>query len=124
MSEWSFLTNHARVLACIALDPEVTLRDVASTLNNITERTIFSTIDDLILAGYVTKEREGRGNRYHIQVDAPLDEPIGREQTIGDLLKFLVGPQSARSSAQSGLERADNRDEPFSHGRELTRSRW
>ena len=95
MSECTFLTNHARVLACIARDPGVTFRDIASTLN-ITERSVVCNVDDLNLAGYVTKEREGRGNRYQIQVDAPLDEALGRQQTIGDLLKFLVGPQSAR----------------------------
>ena len=95
MSEWSYLTNHARVLACIALDPEARLRDIASTLN-ITERSVFSIVDDLISGGYVAKEKEGRRNRYHIQLDAPLGEDLGREQTIGELVKFLVGSQSVR----------------------------
>jgi hypothetical protein len=30
MGEWSFLTNHARVLVCIARDPGVRLREIAS----------------------------------------------------------------------------------------------
>ena len=90
MPEWSFLTNHARVLACIALDPEARLRDIASTLN-ITERSVFRMLDDLTLGGYLDKEREGRRNRYHIQVAALLGEPIGRQQTIGDPVKFQVG---------------------------------
>src|ERR1700674_2434969 len=95
MSEWGFLTNHARVLACIAPDPEARHRDIASTLD-ITERSVFRIADELTLGGYVTKEKEGRRNRYHIQVDAPLDEALGRQQTVGDLLKLLVGPQRAR----------------------------
>jgi len=95
MSERRFLTNRARVLACIARDPGVTFRDIASTLD-ITEHSVVRIVDDLILGGYVTKEREGRRNRYHIQVDAPLDEALGRQQTIGDLLKVLVGSQSVR----------------------------
>jgi hypothetical protein len=85
------------VLACIALDPGVTFRDIASTLD-ITEHSVVRIVDDLILGGYVAKEIDvGRPNRYRIQVDAPpLGEAFGRQQTIGQLLKFLVGSQSAR----------------------------
>jgi hypothetical protein len=34
---WAFLTNHARVLLCIAHDPGMRLRDIAASLD-ITER--------------------------------------------------------------------------------------
>ena len=95
MSEWSFLTNHARVLVCIAHDPGVRLRDIASTLD-ITERSSFAIVNDLIVGGYVAKEKEGRRNRYHIQIDAPLGEAVGRQQTIGELLKLLVGPRFSK----------------------------
>ena len=37
MVEWSLLSNHARVLVCIADDPGARLRDIASMLG-ITER--------------------------------------------------------------------------------------
>lgn len=30
MTEWSFLTNHGRALVCIAHDPGVRLRDIAT----------------------------------------------------------------------------------------------
>ena len=95
MPGWSFLTNHARVLVCIAHDPGVRLRDIASTLN-ITERSAFAIVADLIAGGYVAKEKDGRRNRYHIEVDAPLGEAVGRQQTIGELLKLLVGSTSSR----------------------------
>jgi DNA-binding IclR family transcriptional regulator len=103
MAQWRLLTNHARVLACIALDPEVSRRGIASTVN-INERTVFSIVDDLISGGYVAKEIDlGRRNRYRIQVDAPpLGEAFGRQQTIGELLKFLVGSQSARKQHSKG----------------------
>jgi DNA-binding MarR family transcriptional regulator len=91
MSDWSFLTNHARVLGCIAHDPGVRLRDIAATLS-ITERSAFAIVSDLITGGYVGKEKEGRRNRYHIQVDAQLGEVIGRLRTIGELSSLLVGP--------------------------------
>ena len=54
MSEWRFLTSHARVLACIARDPEARLRDIALTLD-ITERSVFRMVDDLVIDGYVVK---------------------------------------------------------------------
>ncbi len=89
MAEWSFLTNHSRVLLCIAHDPGIRLRDIAIMLG-ITERTAFAIIDDLIAAGYVVKDKEGRRNRYSIQTELPLGEVVGRERTIGEVLELLV----------------------------------
>src|ERR1700693_4295799 len=99
MAEVSFLTVYARTLVCIDQDPNVRLREIASKLN-ITERSVWNTVDDLVSAGYVVKERDGRRNRYHVQVDAPLDEAIGRQQTVGELLNLLVrSPTSRRQRA-------------------------
>ncbi len=89
MAEWSFLTNHARVLVCIARDPGTRLRDIATTLD-ITERSVFGIVTDLIAAGYVTKDKDGRRNRYGIQGHLLLREDLGREQTLGELLAVLV----------------------------------
>ena len=90
MADWSFLTNHARVLLCIARDPGVRLRDIAASLG-ITERSAFGIITDLVKAGYVVKEKDGRRNRYHIQAHLPLSEPVSQERTIGEVLALLVG---------------------------------
>jgi DNA-binding IclR family transcriptional regulator len=89
MAEWTFLTNHARALVCIAHDPGVRLRDIAATLG-ITERTAFGIVTDLTDAGYVEKEKEGRRNRYRIQQHLPLRQTVGREPTIGEMLELLV----------------------------------
>jgi hypothetical protein len=89
MTEWSFLTNHARVLVCIAHDPGVRLRDIASAVG-ITERSAYGIVTDLTTAGYVVKAKDGRRNRYQIQTHLPLREAIGREQTIGEVLDVLV----------------------------------
>ena len=94
MAEWSFLTNHARVLLCIARDPGVRLRDIAATLG-ITERTAFGVVADLTDAGYVVKERDGRRNRYQIQHHLPLPEASGSRRTIGEVLALLVETDSA-----------------------------
>jgi hypothetical protein len=86
---WGFLTNHARVLLCIADDPGARLREIASTLD-ITERAAFGVVADLVDAGYVLKERHGRRNHYRVQVDQPLPEALLRQRTVGHLLALLV----------------------------------
>ena len=90
MASWTFLTNHARVLLCVANDPGVRLRDIAAVLG-ITERSAFAIITDLAGAGYVVKEKDGRRNRYRIQVHLPLPEPTARERTVGEILALLTG---------------------------------
>ena len=90
MRSWSFLTNHARVLLCIAADPGARLRDIAATVG-VTERRAHSIVTDLVDAGYVVKDRNGRRNQYRIQADLPLRDPINRQRTIGELLDLLVG---------------------------------
>lgn len=89
MAQWSFLTNHARVLVCIAHDPGVRLRDIAQTLD-ITERSAYSIVTDLTQGGYVVKDKDGRRNRYQIQSHLPLREAISQERTIGEVLDILV----------------------------------
>jgi len=94
VATWTFLTPHARVLLCVAHDPGVRLRDIAASLG-ITERSAFGIITDLVEAGYVVKEKDGRRNRYHIQAHLPLPEPDGQERTIGEILALLVGSDTA-----------------------------
>jgi DNA-binding IclR family transcriptional regulator len=89
MSEWSFLTNHARALVCIAHDPGIRLRDIATTLG-VTERSAFGIVTDLTTAGYVVKGKDGRRNRYDIQAHLPLPDDVAHERTIGDVLDLLV----------------------------------
>ena len=110
MGDWSFLTNHARALVCIAQDPGVRLRDIASTLG-ITERSAYAIVNDLSDAGYVRKERDGRRNRYAIQSHLPLPENPARERTVGDVLDLLVGtkPRRARASATAATRTMRNK---------------
>ena len=90
MADWSLLTNHARVLLCIAHDPGVRLRDIAAGVG-VTERTAYGIVTDLTEAGYVVKHKDGRRNRYQIQAHLPLPEPDSRERTIGEILTLLTG---------------------------------
>jgi MarR family len=95
MGSWSFFTNHARVLLCIAHDPGVRVRDLAAMVG-VTERSAHAIVTDLVDAGYVVKEKAGRRNRYHIQEHLPLRDPITEERTIGEMLELLVGVNSHR----------------------------
>jgi predicted transcriptional regulator len=90
MMSWTFLTNHARVLLCIAHDPGVRLRDIAASLG-ITERSAHGIVTDLAEAGYLVKQKDGRRNRYQIQAHLPLPEPTSRERTVGEVLTLLAG---------------------------------
>ena len=89
MASWTFLTHHARALLCVAHDPGVRLRDIAASLE-ITERSAFGIITDLVKAGYVIKEKDGRRNRYRIQAHLPLPELARRERTVGEVLALLT----------------------------------
>jgi len=94
VGNWSFFTNHARVLICVARDPGVRLRDLAAVLD-ITERSAHGIVTELVEAGYVVKEKEGRRNRYHVEAQLPLPESISRERTIGEILSLLVDAGAA-----------------------------
>ncbi len=98
MGQWSFITNHARVLLLLAGDPDARLRDLAAALG-ITERTAYGIVSDLVEAGYLIKQRGGRRNRYQIQEHLPLPDPIGRERTIGEVLELLAARHISSAEA-------------------------
>jgi hypothetical protein len=103
MAKWSFLTNHARALVCIAHDPGVRLREIAAALD-ITERSAFAIVTELVGAGYVVKEKDGRRNRYRIQGHLPLRDTVARERTIGEVLDVLVKASMPAETDQPARE--------------------
>ena len=115
MASWTFLTYHARVLLLVAHDPGVRLRDIAASLN-ITERSAFGTLTDLVKAGYVVKEKNGRRNLYHIQAHLPLPEPNGRERTIGEILALLTGTDTPVRPAPAAARRGRPASGPAARG--------
>ena len=74
MADWSFLTNHARVLLCIAHEPGVRLRETAARVG-VTERTAYGMVTDLTEAGYVVKHKDGRRNRYRSRPTCRFPNP-------------------------------------------------
>ena len=95
MERWNFLTNHARVLLCIAHDPGARLRDLAAALG-ITERSAHAIVTDLAQAGYLIKQKDGRRNRYQIEAHLPLPEAGTREPAISEFLALLLGNTGGR----------------------------
>jgi DNA-binding IclR family transcriptional regulator len=99
MAKWSFLTNHGAAMVCIAHDPGARLREIATALE-ITERSAFGIVNELVEAGYVVKEKEGRRNRYRIQGHLPMRDSVARERTIGEILDVLVKASPAADADQ------------------------
>jgi hypothetical protein len=87
---WSFLTNHAQVLLCIAHDPGARLREIGEAVG-ITERAAHRIVVELAAAGYISRRRNGRRTHYTIKSHLPLPDPLARKQKIGDLLAILTG---------------------------------
>jgi predicted transcriptional regulator len=87
---WTFLTNHAQVLLCVARDPDIRLRDVAATVG-ITERAAQRIVGELIDEGYVQRARVGRRSRYTVDRDHAMRHVAQAGHQIGSLLDLLQG---------------------------------
>jgi len=92
---WTFLTNHAQVLLCLADDPEVRLRDVAERVG-ITERAAQRILADLVEAGYVEAVRVGRRNRYTVDGAHAMRHAAQDGHRIGALLELLGSTPASR----------------------------
>lgn len=86
---WQFVTNHTQVLLAISRNPDLRLRDIADELG-ITVGSAQRILSDLVDAGFVTRERHGRRNRYLIDRDSDMLRHEAQDgQQIGGLLDFL-----------------------------------
>jgi DNA-binding IclR family transcriptional regulator len=85
---WHFLTSHTQVLLCIHSDTKARLRDIASTVG-ITERAAQRIVKDLVEAGYVSRKRAGRRNRYRVNAHLPMRHPAQIDHQVAELLDVL-----------------------------------
>jgi DNA-binding IclR family transcriptional regulator len=97
---WTFLTNHAQVLLCVADTPDIRLRDVAQRVG-ITERATQRILAELVEAGYVRTERVGRRNRYTVDRQHAMRHAAQRGREIGALLEALSSEDSAGSAQRA-----------------------
>jgi predicted MarR family transcription regulator len=87
-SSWMFVTNHLLVLACLARDPELRIRDIADLIG-ITERATVQILNQLEASGYLTKTRVGRRNHYTVHGELPQRHPLHNGRSVGELLRVI-----------------------------------
>ncbi|MBU6328147.1 MAG: winged helix-turn-helix domain-containing protein [Verrucomicrobia bacterium] len=89
-SGWTFFTNHAHVLLCLAEDSGMRLRDVVEAVG-ITERAVQKIIAELEAGGVLKRDRVGRRNVYRIHGELPLRHPVESHCTVQGLIDFILG---------------------------------
>lgn len=87
---WTFLTNHAHVLLCLAHDPTLRRRDLAERVG-ITERAVGNILGELEEAGVIAVRRDGRRNTYRVHGRVRLRHPVEAHRTVGDLIALVQG---------------------------------
>ncbi|MFC5291306.1 helix-turn-helix transcriptional regulator [Actinokineospora guangxiensis] len=97
---WTFLSNHAHVLLCLAADPDQTLPVIAERVG-ITSRGVQLIITDLIEGGYIERTKIGRRNHYRINPGGHLRHPLEAHHSIADLITAL-GPRRSSDAAEDG----------------------
>ena len=85
---WTFLTNHSHVLICLAMEPDMLLREVAQRVG-ITERAVQKIVLELEEGGVLVRERIGRRNHYTIQEGRALRHPVEGHRRVKDLLDMV-----------------------------------
>jgi predicted ArsR family transcriptional regulator len=98
-SRWTFLTNHAQVLLCVAADSGIRVRDLADKVG-ITERAAQRILSELVEAGYVDKTRIGRRNVYEVHPERQMRHPLQTDHTVGELITMLEPLSSPASGEQ------------------------
>ena len=94
-THWTFFSNYAHVLVCLAESPSSTLREVAERVG-ITERSAQRLITHLDEAGILKRVKRGRRNSYLIDTSVHLRHPIEEHCTVGELLGVILSPARVR----------------------------
>lgn len=86
---WTFLSNHAHVLLCLAQQADPTVREVAARVG-VTERAVHKILGELEEGGYLSRQRDGRRNTYVVHGKLALRHPIESHHTIDDLIAAIL----------------------------------
>lgn len=114
-SDWTFLSNHAYVLLCIAQEPGTRLRDVADRVG-ITERAVQRIVSDLEEGGYLSRVRTGRRNQYEVHAGRPLRHPLEAHRQVAALVEMVLG-RGASGGESGGPEEGATPGGPARSGR-------
>lgn len=87
MADWSLFTSYGLVLISIAKYPEKTAREIGDDVG-LTERTTHKVIVALEEAGYITRIKSGRQNKYRIHPNVPVKDEV-TDASVGELLAIL-----------------------------------
>ncbi len=99
-SSWTFLSNHAHVVVCMARDPDARLRDIAEQVG-LTERAVHRIVTELEEAAVIRRSRDGRRNHYEIDTEVPFRHPLEGGCTVGALLSMVFGHDAAFRTAMN-----------------------
>jgi len=94
-NNWTFFTNHAHALFCLAEQPDLRTRDLALRVG-ITERAAQRIVAELAAEGFLVVERIGRRNRYKVRRALELRHPIEAHRNVGQLLTWLTSTGGRR----------------------------
>ena len=86
---WTFFSNHAHVLLCIAADPVARVRDISEKVK-ITERAVQQIIHDLEESGYLSHVKDGRRNHYTVHMDKTLRHPVEKHCKVSELADLIL----------------------------------
>ena len=99
-SNWTFLTNHAHVLLCLAKSSSMRIRDIDLEVG-ITERSVQRIIAELIDYDYIDRIKEGRRNAYIIHKEKHLKHPIESHRQIADIIELIYNKPATGSEDPS-----------------------
>jgi hypothetical protein len=89
--DWTFLTNHAHVLVCLAREPQSTTAEVAAAVG-IDAAEAERIITDLERSGYLEARPVGDRTRYAVDRNRPLRHPVEAHHSVGEMLDGVQRP--------------------------------
>ncbi len=106
--EWTVLTNHGRLLACIAKQPHSTVQEIAQEAG-LSIRAVQKIISDLERDGYIDRYKEGRRNRYTVNPGMPMRHRLEQDHAVGEILLALGYHAQKEWLISKGLEKTATR---------------
>ena len=100
----TLLSEHAQVLLYISNHPEATVCEIAKALGT-SERQLFRQLNELQGAGYLTRVKDGRRNRYLLKADAPLQKGSAGQVTVSEFLALAARQASEPETVEAHLFR-------------------
>jgi hypothetical protein len=77
------------VLLSLARDPTLRLRDIAGAVG-VTERATATLVSELVHAGYLQRFKDGRRNRYRVDLSGGLRHDLAGATSVGEVFAALL----------------------------------